>query len=167
MITIVQAVSAVELQDTRVLFAEYFEFLRREVETLVDDPNYIFPMTGFMEELSTLPGWYAPPDGRLLVAYDEGSSAGCVAFHKLGEGICEVKRLWARPEFRRKKIGWLLMEKLIAEARTAGYTTMVLSTIDILKEAIALYTTLGFEMTEAYSGLPIDHEVFMKLDLSN
>lgn len=166
MITIIQALSAVELQHTQALFAEYFEFLRREIEILVDDPNYIFPMARFREELASLPGQYAPPDGRLLMAYDDGSSAGCVAFHKFGEGVCEVKRLWARPQFRGKKVGKLLMEKLIAEARTAGYTTMVLSTIDILKEAIALYTLLGFENTESYFNLPLEHEVFMKFDLT-
>lgn len=169
MITIVQAVSAAEIHHAQALFVEYFEFLRREIHTQVPDPNHIFPTAGFKEELAGLPGRYAPPDGRLLVAYDEGSSAGCVALYKLGDGVYEVKRLWARPEFRGKKVGRLLMESLITEAGMIGYRSMLLSTVDILTEAIALYTSLGFERTVPYFDLPegiIDHEVFMKLDLT-
>lgn len=168
MITVVQAFSTAQLKDAKTLFDEYFDFLQREVDTEVDDLDDVPPIAGYREELATLPGRYAPPGGRLLVAYAEGISVGCVALYKLGDEVCEVKRLWTRPQFRGKKVGRLLMESLIIEARAIGYQTILLSTVDKLKEAISLYQSLGFQPTAPYFDLPptlFDHEVFLRLDL--
>lgn len=170
MITVVQASSTAQLQDAKTLFTEYFAFLQREVDTEVDDLDDVPPIAGYREELATLPGRYAPPDGRLLVAYDGIDSAGCVALYQFDTGICEVKRLWVRPAFRSKQVGRRLMETLITEARTAGYHTVLLGTVDKLKSATALYTSLGFQPTAPYFDLPptmIAHEVFLRLDLAH
>jgi ribosomal protein S18 acetylase RimI-like enzyme len=94
--------------------------------------------------MAGLPGKYAPPEGRLLLAQVDGESAGCVAFYKVEVGVCEIKRLWTRPQFRGQKIGRALVEALISEARQCGYTSMILSTADVLKEAQGLYGSLGF-----------------------
>lgn len=166
MLTIVQAVNEEQIQQVRTLFTEYVEFIRTDVDTSVDNLDDVLPMAGYEQELAELPGKYAPPDGRLLLALNDGEAAGCVAFYKLNEGVCEVKRMWVRPQFRGKKIGRALVETLIAEARASGYATMLLSTVDILTEAQALYRSLGFELTEPFFELPDDlmaHEVFMKL----
>ena len=168
MISIVQVVTQEQIQQTRELFAEYFQFLQTEVDTSVDDFEDVPPVAGYKEELAHLPGKYAPPDGCLLLAEHEGKAAGCVAFYKLDNGVCEVKRLWVRPPFRGKKISRLLVETLIKEARKTGYRSMVLSTVDILKEARSLYESLGFETTAPYFEMPeamLAHEIFMKLDL--
>ena len=168
MVTIVQAVTEEHIRQVQELFTEYLDFLRTDVDTSVSDLDDVPPVAGYREELANLPGKYAPPDGRLLLAQVEGQAAGCVALYKLGDGVYEVKRLWVRPMFRGKKISRRLVEMLIAEAREMGYTTMMLSTVDILKEAISLYTSLGFETTAPYFDMPevmLAHEIFMKLDL--
>lgn len=169
MLTIVQVVTDEHIRQTQELFVEYFEFLRTEVDTHLDDLNDAPPLAGYEDEIATLPGKYAPPDGRLLLALDAGEAAGCVAFYKFDEGVCEVKRLWARRKFRGKKVGRLLVEKLIEEARNIGYSSMILSTVDILTEAQSLYTSLGFKPTAPYfdaSEELMAHEIFMRLDLS-
>jgi len=169
MLTIVQAVTEDYIREVRALFAEYFDFLRSDVDTYLDDLDEVTPVTGYREEMAGLPGKYAPPEGRLLLAQVDGESAGCVAFYQVGEGVCEIKRLWTRPQFRGQRIGRALVEALIGEARQCGYTTMILSTADVLKEAQGLYGSLGFEPTAPFFDGPPEmmaHEVFMRLDLS-
>ena len=166
MITVVQASSPAEVGDAKALFTEYFEFLNREIEGIQFDD--VQPTAGHLEERASLPGRYAPPDGRLFVAYEEGVSAGCVALHKWDEGIGEVKRLWVKPASRGKHAGRLLMGHLITEARTIGYQTLLLSTIDKLKAATALYRSLGFVPTAPYFEPPhhfFPAEIFLRLDL--
>jgi ribosomal protein S18 acetylase RimI-like enzyme len=93
-----------------------------------------------------------------------------VAFYKLDDGVCEVKRLWVRPNFRGKKVGRILVERLIDEARQIGYQAIVLSTVDVLKEAIGLYQSFGFEVIKPYYEMPeemLAHEILMRLDLSS
>jgi len=168
MVAIVQAATEEQIQQVRELFSEYFHFLRTEVDTSVDDLDDVPPVAGYREELANLPGKYASPEGRLLLAQVEGQAAGCAAFYKLSDGVCEVKRLWVRPTFRGKKISRMLVETLIAEARETGYQSMVLSTVDILTEARRLYESLGFKTIAPYFELPeamMAHEIFMKLDL--
>jgi GNAT superfamily N-acetyltransferase len=168
-VRIEQAVSGAQIGQVRELMAEYFEFLRTDIDTDVPDMDSLPPVAGFAAEMASLPGKYAPPDGRLLLASIDGEPAGCVAFHKFEDGVCEIKRLWARPKFRGMKVGRSLLEALITEARSAGYRAMILSTVDKLKEAHALYGALGFRETEPYFDGPEEmmaHEIFMRLELS-
>lgn len=168
MLAIVQVETDEHIRLARELFLEYFDFLRTDVDK-VDDLDQVPPLTGYKEEIAGLPGRYAAPEGRLLLALVEGEAAGCVAFYKLDDGVCEVKRLWTRRQFRGKKVGRTLVETLIAEARASGYTTMLLSTVDVLTEAIALYRSLGFQDTAPFFDMPPDmlaHEIFLKLELA-
>jgi GNAT superfamily N-acetyltransferase len=167
MLTVVQVETDEHIRLARELFLEYFDFLRTDVDK-VDDLDQIPPLTGYKEELAELPGRYAAPDGRLLLALYDGEAAGCVAFYRFGSGICEVKRLWTRRKFRGKQMGRTLVETLVSEARKSGYSTMLLSTVDILTEAIALYRSVGFEPTEPFFEMSpelLEHELFMKLEL--
>lgn len=123
----------------------------------------------FEQELAELPGDYAPPDGRLLFAYHNGRSvglAGCVALRKIGEGICEMKRLFVRPEFRGNGIGRLLMRHAIAAAREIGDERMRLDTLPPkMNDAIVLYRSFGFKEIEPYYDNPVPGAIFMELTL--
>ena len=119
----------------------------------------------FQAELDGLPGAYAPPEGCLLLAEYEGRTAGCVALRKLEDGICEMKRLYVRPGFRGHRIGRLLTETLIGQARGLGYTAMRLDTVPKMKRARALYAKLGFREIEPYYTNPIEGAFYMELDL--
>lgn len=120
---------------------------------------------GFAEELAGLPGRYAPPAGRLLLAQAGDELAGCAALRPLAEDVCEMKRLYVRPAFRGRGAGRLLVRSLIADAVTAGYHQMRLDTLASMKQAIALYESIGFRHTRPYCENPSPHAVFMELEL--
>jgi len=120
---------------------------------------------GFERELATLPGEYAPPAGRLLLAFETGQAVGCVALRKLDDETCEMKRLYLRPEFRGKGAGRLLALAIIDEARKIGCNKMRLDTLPSMREAIALYESLGFKRIEPYYPNPVPGAVFMELKL--
>jgi len=120
---------------------------------------------GFEHELAELPGSYAPPDGRLLLAVDEVEKLGCVALRPLGNGVCEMKRLYVRPAHRGRGIGRQLALAVIEEARKVGYRTMKLDTVSTMTEAIVLYRSVGFTETEPYTHNPIPGAVFFELGL--
>lgn len=120
---------------------------------------------GFEEELATLPGDYAPPEGALLLAEVGGRVAGCVAVRKLENDICEMKRLYVRPAHRREGVGRALAEAILDAARTLGYTRMRLDTVASMCAARTLYTTLGFEETDSYYPNPLPDVVYMERDL--
>jgi ribosomal protein S18 acetylase RimI-like enzyme len=119
----------------------------------------------FKKELSGLPGEYAPPEGCLLLAYDGGRLAGCVALRKIDAEACEMKRLYVRPEFRGKGNGRKLAEAIIDEAKRIGYERMRLDTVSSMVEATALYSSLGFKKIESYCYNPLDDAIFMEFDL--
>jgi putative acetyltransferase len=120
----------------------------------------------FEEELAGLPGHYAPPDGRLLLAEYEGQLAGCVALHQWEPGVCEMKRLYLRPSFRGKRLGRVIAETIIAEARNIGYRHMRLDTIEpIMKDAVEMYRKLGFKEISPYRPNPIAGAMYMELQL--
>ena len=117
----------------------------------------------FEAELAGLPGAYAPPRGRLLIAECDGDPAGCVALRPLKSGICEMKRLWVRPAYRGSGLGRRLAEAVIAEAREIDYRTMRLHTLARLAPALALYRSLGFEEIGPYTANPIEGAIFMEI----
>ena len=114
-----------------------------------------------------MPGKYAPPAGRLLLALWDGKPAGVIALRPLDEpGLCEMKRLYVRPEFRGHNIGRLLAERIIREAAEIGYSRMRLDTVaGKMDSAIAMYRRLGFRPIKPYYGTPISKTLFMELEL--
>jgi ribosomal protein S18 acetylase RimI-like enzyme len=120
---------------------------------------------GFERELAALPGEYGPPHGRLLLACDTGQAVGCVALRRLDEATCEMKRLYLRPRFRGRGAGRLLALAVIGEARKMGCGKMRLNTLPSMREAIALYESLGFKHIEPYCDDPGPGAVFMELKL--
>ena len=120
----------------------------------------------FDQEVKNLPGNYAPPDGRLLLATEEDQLAGCIAMRKLEPGVCEMKRLFLRPAFRGQGLGKLLVESIIGEARKLGYTRMRLDTLPgRMDKAIALYHSIGFVEIGPYCENPVEGAKFMELNL--
>ncbi len=119
----------------------------------------------FESELAGLPGRYAPPEGRLYIAYCDSEVAGCVGIRKLADRICEMKRLYVRPRFRGRRIGRILAQKTVDEATKAGYTTMRLDTLKTMTEAISLYESIGFKLAGAYYDNPHPDAVYMELKL--
>ena len=120
----------------------------------------------FDEELAGLPGAYAPPTGRLLVAWEDGMAAGCIAFRRLGEGRCELKRLYVRPAFRGRGLGRLLANRALGAAAAAGYESARLDTLPSMTEAVALYRALGFVPTEPYCNNPVPGALFFAKSLA-
>ena len=150
-----QAESPVHIAQARELLLEYAQSL-----------GFSLCFQGFDKELAALPGDYAPPDGRLLLAEFEAQLAGCVALHKLEGTICEMKRLYLRQQFRGKGLGRALAETVIAEARAIGYKHMRLDTVEpIMKDAVAMYRRLGFKEIAPYRPNPIEGAMYMELQL--
>lgn len=152
-IDIVPATSEDHIATARRLFREYEASLGIELT-----------FQGFAQEVAGLPGAYAPPAGRLLLATG-AEPAGCVALRPLDGGICEMKRLYVRPTARGARLGRRLAETVIREARAIGYARMRLDTLPSMKEAFALYQTLGFREIAPYYATPIVGTRFMELSL--
>ena len=152
---IFQAQSDHDIQQARTLFEEYQSGL-----------GISLCFQNFDQELKNLPGDYAPPDGRLLLATEDDQLAGCIALRKLGPGVCEMKRLFVRPAYRGKRLGKVLVESIIDEARKLGYTHMRLDTLPgRMDKAIALYQSMGFVDIGPYCENPVEGAKFMELDL--
>ena len=152
---VVQANSENDIEHARTLFQEYQTGL-----------GISLCFQNFDHELKNLPGDYAPPDGRLLLALDNDQIAGCIAMRKLGDGVCEMKRLFVRPAYRGTGLGRVLASSLIDEARKLGYTHMRLDTLPgRMDKAIALYRSIGFVEIEPYY-TSVEGAKFMELDLA-
>ncbi len=155
MATIIGAHEREHLVPVRELFNEYATSL-----------PFSLCFQGFENELATLPGRYAPPSGRLLLAVRDGAPIGCVALREIGPGpICEMKRLYVRPAARGTGLGRVLAERIIAEARSAGYERMRLDTSDDMLAAQSLYRSLGFRLIDRYNDDPVPGTVWMELTL--
>ncbi len=155
MISVVPARAKKDLRQAKILFEEYAATL-----------DFALDFQNFEEELAGLPGGYAPPEGCLLLALHRDQVAGCVALRKIDRDICEMKRLFVRPSFRTLGIGKALAQAVIQEAKKKGYTRMRLDTVPSMKEARALYGSLGFEPIPSYCHNPIPGAVFLELNLN-
>jgi GNAT superfamily N-acetyltransferase len=153
--TFKQAKSEEDIKQAKSLFEEYAAWL--EISLCFQN---------FDQELAGLPGDYAPPSGRLLLAYEDDQIVGCIALRKLRATTCEMKRLFIRPEFRGRGQGRVLVERIIEEARQIGYTQMCLDTLPgKMDTAIALYQSIGFKEIEPYYNNPVAGVSFMELRL--
>jgi ribosomal protein S18 acetylase RimI-like enzyme len=119
----------------------------------------------FDAELVDLPGDYAPPQGRLLLAWQSDQPVGCVALRPLEQGICEMKRLYLKPSARASGLGKRLALRICDEARAAGYTHMRLDTLSTMTSALRLYESLGFKAIAPYCYNPLPGAVYLELDL--
>lgn len=156
MVQIVQAVDRRQVDDVRALILAFVDWARERLAADIDRVNRYFDSKSFEPELAGLPGRYAPPGGSLIVAYEGGVPLGCVGMRDLGNGVCEMKRMFVTAEARGKGVGLLLVERLIADARGAGYQVMRLDTSMHQHEAMALYEKMGFRRIAAYYDVPDD-----------
>lgn len=147
-----KAESKIEIKEVEKLFREYESFLN--VDLCFQD---------FENELANLPGKYSPPDGELLIGFNEEKITGCVAVRKFDEGICEMKRLFVKPESRGTGLGRQLAKEIITIAQKLGYSVMLLDTLDRLTQAMHLYKTLGFKIMKPYYKNPLPGVVYWKL----
>ena len=146
---------------------EHIEAARKLFEEYAASLGFSLCFQNFDQELKNLPGDYAPPDGRLLLAVENDDLAGCIALRKLGDQVCEMKRLFVRPAYRATGLGRTLVESLIDEARKLGYTQMRLDTIPgKMDKAIALYQSIGFVEIGPYCQNPVEGAKFMELKLA-
>lgn len=151
---IVEATTAEHIKIVADLFREYQQFL---------DVDLCFQ--GFEQELASLPGKYAAPSGAILLAEHNDQITGCVAVRLLSGGICEMKRLYVKPEFRGLSAGLMLAEAIINKAKQLGYQTMQLDTLQRLDIALGLYVKLGFKQISPYYDNPLDEVVYWELEL--
>ena len=155
MIEIIAAETPEHIEEARKLFREYEKAL---------DLNLCFQ--NFDEEVLNLPGKYSAPEGRLFLAFSDEKIAGCIALRKLEDEICEMKRLFVKEEFRGQKIGVLLIEKIIEEARKTGYKKMRLDTHPPkMGKAVKLYEAYGFREIPPYYDNPFGDTLFMEKTL--
>jgi len=143
-----------DLDEVRALFREYARSLGVDLE-----------FQGFEAEVATLPGKYAPPAGRILLAWRGTDVLGCIALRPIDADTCEMKRLYVRPQARGEQLGRRLAERVCEEARAAGYSRICLDTLPTMGAAQALYQSLGFRPIEAYVFNPIPGTRFLALDL--
>jgi len=151
----IRAATGADLDAIRRLLREYAAWL-----------NVDLSFQGFEEELAALPGEYAPPSGRLLVAEEAGAEiAGCAALRRIDDEICEMKRLYVPERFRGSGLGRRLAEAILEEARTIGYRRMRLDTLPQMGSAHRLYESMGFRKIEAYRFNPIVGSRFLERDV--
>ena len=153
-LTIVQAESPAQIAEARQIFREYAGQLGVDL-----------CFQGFEQELAALPGDYAPPQGRLLLALDGEKVVGCVALRPISAEACEMKRLYVRPEFRGTGLGRRLAVEIMRQGREIGYRQMRLDTLPVMQEAIALYRSLNFREIGPYRHNPVEGAIFMEADL--
>ena len=152
---LIQAQTAEQIDAARRLFREYADWLQIDL-----------CFQNFEPELAELPGDYVPPDGRLLLAYDNSEVAGCIAVRRLDARTCEMKRLFVREQFRGQWLGRQLITAIIEEAKQIGYERMRLDTLPPkMNDAIALYRSYGFREIAPYYNNPVPGALFLELDL--
>lgn len=143
------------------LFTEYTDML---IENDSSFQKYL-DIQNYSDEMEHLESKYGLPEGRLYLVYCDEELAGCIGLRKIDNQNCEMKRLYVRPKFRGRKIGNLLVEKIIDNAKKIGYSHMLLDTLPFLKSAIHMYKKYGFYEIDSYNDSPMDTSIYMKLDL--
>jgi GNAT superfamily N-acetyltransferase len=151
---VIKSASAEDLDTLRALWLEYWQ-------SLGFSPGF----QNFAAEMKDLPGKYAEPRGRLLIASVETRTAGAAAFRALRADACEAKRLYVRPQYRGFGLGSALLNRLIEEARNAGYDKMYADTLTSMDSAMRLYRAFGFREVASYSTTPTPGAIFLELIL--
>jgi GNAT superfamily N-acetyltransferase len=151
---IVSASTPEHLSMVRQLFEEYWQSF-----------GFTPCFQNFATEVAELPGYYAPPAGRLALALDGGEPTGCIALRPLDHSRAEAKRLYVRSQFRSRGAGLALLQWAIGEARAAGYREMLGDTMPVMQRALAMYARLGFEQTGPYSPDATPGAIYLRLAL--
>lgn len=148
-------------QEIGALFSEYTQAL------IAGEPSFVeyLSLQNYDEEVRHLKQKYGAPEGRLYLALWNRKPAGCIGLRRMDEENCEMKRLYVRPQYRDKHIGGKLVRQVIDDAKSIGYSHMLLDTFSFLDSAIRMYRALGFYEIERYNDNPIDGCIYMKLDL--
>ena len=169
MLEISNATQPAQKDQVRGLMQAFVAWHRQRHAEFLPLVDRYFDAGAFADELAHLPGKYAPPRGRLLLALSGGQPAGCVALRQIDAGTCEMKRMFVYPGYQGQGVGRALAQTVIAEAQAIGYTRMLLDTGPKQVEAQRLYQSLGFQRIEPYYPLPPELQswlVFMALDLA-
>jgi len=146
--------SAADIGAVQELWSEYWRSLGLSLD-----------FQDFGEELRALPGKYAPPAGRLLLARIDGEAAATAAFRPLRQDACEAKRLYVRPAYRRRGVAGSLLAALIEETRRAGYRDLYGDTLTTMAQALDLYRNMGFVEVGPYSDNPTPGAIYLHLSL--
>lgn len=153
--TLHRATSTDDLDTARTLFREYAQSL-----------DFDLDFQDFEAEMRSLPGPYAAPDGAIVLAEVNGEPAGVVAVKPLDDpGVCEMKRLYVRPDYRRSGVGTALAETIVEIAASLDYDVMRLDTVASMTAARSLYRSLGFKERDAYYPNPLPGAVYMEKSL--
>jgi GNAT superfamily N-acetyltransferase len=144
---------------------EHFASARELFEEYARSLDFDLGFQDFTQELTNLPGAYAPPDGCILLAAHEEQIVGCVALRRWDETVCEMKRLYMKPELKARGIGRSLAQTIILKARVLGYKRMRLDTLSSMPAANQLYASLGFRPIEPYRYNPLEGAQFFELTL--
>lgn len=146
-------------------FPDDIEAVRAIFREYADGLGIDLGFQAFDEELAALPGKYSPPRGTILLAWRDEHVIGCVALRAFEFDICEMKRLYVRPEGRGNQIGTLLAQAVVHAAKEAGYRRMRLDTLPSMKSAQRLYASLGFRPISAYVFNPVEGTQFLELEI--
>lgn len=148
-------------EEIRELFSEYTAML------IEGDPKFkeYLEIQNYDKELEDLQYKYGLPYGRLYLVYWDEALAGCIGLRKINNDVCEMKRLYVRPAFRKNGIGDYLVKRIIEDAKEIGYSKMRLDTLPFLKGAERLYIRNGFYEIPCYNNSPMDNSIYMQLDL--
>ena len=154
------------LEQVRALWFEFAELLKSRLHEYSERPSFKEYMENYEHEVANqLPGRFSPPAGCLLLAEHDGKPVGCVGLMDLGDGFCEMRRLFVKPKFRKLGIGRALAQAVIEQGRSKNYVAMRLNTNRKMTGAVELYRSIGFKDIEPYEHFDIDSMYFLELKL--